>query len=292
MRLVRPDLVHVVTPPTVRRSVIDEVLDGRPRALLVEKPLALEPDDAYHILDRCRSQEVSLFVNHQLRYFRPLLDLRDRIATGALGTLHTVRATTRCDLLEQGSHLFDLVSFLVGDRQEATEVFAAAQGVRSEGPTHGAPEYIAGVATLERDVRLYFECGGQAPAWPGSRNPWHQLGIELHGDFGHAGVSLNRGWWISTDGMRDHADHVHEEEDDSAQQRLIDDICRTLDAPDKHPCGPQRSLFSLQLMIAAQRSALYRSWLPVRERGTSAEFRQLRRRLAEAARPLTSVAAR
>lgn len=275
MRTCHPELVQVATPPAVRRSVIDRVLGYRPKAVLVEKPLALEPDEAHYLLDRCRAEQVALFVNHQLRYFRPLRLLRRHLATGVLGTVHTVVATTRCDVLEQGSHLFDMVGFLLGD-QSATQVFAAAQGTLREGPTAGAPRYLAGVATYEQGTRLYFECGAQAPAWPGNANPWHQMGVELIGDRGHAGVSLNRGWWVTAGNHHLHGEHEHELEDDPAQRRLLADIPGALEDPDTHPCGPRRSLNSLRLIFAAQRSALTGLWTPADQRVTNAEITGLR----------------
>lgn len=262
MRGVRPALVNIVTPPRTHRAVVDQVLDHRPAAVLLEKPVALVADDAAHIVDRCRSEHVALFVNHQLRYFRPMRDLRTRIASGAIGTVHTVRASTRCDVLEQGTHLFDLVSFLLGDDTPATGVFATAAGVQREGPTTGTAAYLFGVATLERDIRLYFECGAAASAWPGNDNPWHQLGVELVGDRGVAGVSLNRGWWVRARDEWHDVPHVHEHEDDPAQRRLITELVMALDDPDAHPCGPRGTRFSSRLAFAALRSARHGRWTP------------------------------
>jgi predicted dehydrogenase len=247
--------------------------------MLIEKPLALLPQDAYRILDLCREAGVGLFVNHQLRYFSPFAQLKERLAQHSIGRLRAVRATTRAGILEHGTHLFDLVSAITGDHLRLSRMAALAHGADHDGPTTGAPTYVHGVAVCEDDTRVYFECGPAAPRWPGTDEPWHQFGIDLLGEHGRAGLSLNKGWWYHDGRINTGANHDHGEQDDAAQHRLMADLLACMDAPDRHPCGPAGTRISLNAVVAVHRAALHQTWMAVAEPGTNAEFEKLTDRL-------------
>jgi predicted dehydrogenase len=284
-----PDLVHVITPPAGRLAVVQRILElGRPSALLIEKPLALLPQDAYHIIDACERRGVALFVNHQLRFFDPFRRLRELVMAGRLGPLSLIRASTRAGILEHGTHLFDMVSALNGDELQLTEVSAQAQGVEEAGPTAGAPAYVQGVFATADGPHLYFECGPSAPFWPGSGNPWHHFGVDLTGFRGSGGMSLCHGWWLTDASASLGGTHNHEQEDDPAQRRLVQSILGAIDHPRKHPCGPDRIRFSLDAIFSAHRSALRRTWVPVDGSVLNSEVVALRNTAAEGS-PTTRV---
>src|SRR5690606_5598774 len=92
---VRPDLLHIVTSPTVRWAVVAAALRTPPRAILIEKPLACTPGEAKQIIDACRDAGVALFVNHQLRHHEPHMKLRDVVQSGELGEIEGVRASCK-----------------------------------------------------------------------------------------------------------------------------------------------------------------------------------------------------
>jgi len=273
----RPDLVHVVTPAHMRKPVVDAVLPFAPRAILLEKPIAVRPEEGYAILDGCARAGVPLFVNHQLRFLAPLPRLRALLEDGVLGELRLVRATTQWSLLEQGTHLFDLVSFLLGDDDPFETVVAQTTGMEADPRLPDAPGYCAGVVEGGDDLHVYFECGPGAPAWPGLDNAWHQLGIELVGSRGVAGLSLNRGWWCVADGVERGETWLHDDEDDPAQARLVESLVAALDAdPTTHQSHARTAQLSFDLVAAIQRSALERRRVEVGERVADDEIDRLR----------------
>lgn len=278
LRETDPDLVDVATPATVRWSVIEPVLEAAPPALLVEKPLAVRPSDGYRIVDACRAAGVALQVNHQLRHLAPLRRFRDLLRGGAIGNLRHVRATSRWSLLEHGTHLFDLVDFLVGDGEGFDRVVAQAEGVDSRPGLPDAPEYACGVAAHRRGVHVYFECGPAAPSWPGLDSPWHQLGVELVGSRGTAGCSLNNGWWCRSANVDADETYVHDEEDDAAQVHLLEGIAHSVAGGPRSPAGSGASsaAASFDIVMAAQRAALWRGWVDVRRRVDDDEIDALR----------------
>jgi predicted dehydrogenase len=273
---VRPHLVDIVTPPEVRRPLIEMSLPFRPKAILVEKPLGLRPEEGYQILDACRDAGVPLFVNHQLHFFEPLRRFRDLLREGVIGEVRFLRATTRWSLLEHGTHLFDLVDFLFEDELGFREILAQTVGAETDPSLPDSPFYTSGIIACDRDVHVYFECGPRAPQWPGSPSPWHQFGVEIVGTRGVAGCSLNRGWWCRSDTVQEDETYVHDEHDDNAEVRLLESLVEALPDPTGHPNHADRSALSFDLVMAAQRASLWRSWVDISKRVSDVEIDLLR----------------
>jgi predicted dehydrogenase len=276
MRVVQPDVVDVATPASARWSIVEHVLEHPPRALLVEKPLGERPSDGYRIVDAAQSAGVALYVNHQLRHLAPLRRFRDLLRRDAIGELRHVRATTRWSLLEHGTHLFDLVDFLVGDDGGPDRVVAQTEGVDIAATRPDAPAYTCGVATYRQGLRVYFECGPPAPAWRGMDSPWHQFGVELVGDRGTAGCSLNRGWWCRSTSVEADETYRHDDEDDFAQGHLLEEIASSISARRPVEQSVRSAAASFGVVMAAQLASLRRTWIDVAHRVDDEEIDELR----------------
>jgi len=277
---VRPGLVHVATGPRDRWSVIERVVRAEPRplAVLVEKPFALFPGEARLIEEACRRAGIGLYVNHQMRFHRLIPDVRRRLDNGELGETVLVRASTRYNLLEQGTHLFDLVSAMFSDRVRLQAVFAQVGGRDERERVAPGPAYAAGVATTNAGWRLYFECGPNAIAWPGpgdtvNDDPSSHLGIEAICEGGILGFSLNRGSWVSTlDGTTRDELVYGPSEYHAAQVRLLESLVRALSDGSEHESGIDRARHSFDAVMATQRSGLHRRWNPLDKLPTDREL--------------------
>lgn len=280
----RPDLLHIVTAPNVRWSVVEAALDVPPRGMLIEKPLACTPSEGRRIFHSCQEAGVALFVNHQLRHHMPHLELREVVRSGDLGDIEWVRASCRGNLLEQGTHLFDLVSFLFDD--PAVEwILAQATGADGFHQIHACPSYAAGTVSLNGGPRVMFECGASAPTWRCEPKFWYNVGVEIVGAKGRAGASINHGWWRQVGSELLEYPVAYDEEDDRAQGRLIESILDALAGGDEkiasHPNNAQRSIQSFALVMAAQRSALHR--VPIRPNLSDVSDEEIDRLRAELA---------
>lgn len=262
METVKPDLLHIVTAPSVRWPVVEIALRYRPKAILLEKPLAPRPGEGYRILNACKAAGTHLFVNHQLRHHEPFQRLRAVVQSGELGPIERVVASCRGNLLEQGTHLFDLVSFVLDD-VPAEWVFAQAEGVQAYQTAHSAPAYSVGVVCFTGGIHVAFECGATAPTWRQESNFWLNKGLEVIGVNGRAGASTNHGWWAQTASGYQAESVPYGEEDERAQGRLTETILASLaespDAVAAHYNSPARSQISFDIVMAAQRSALRRA---------------------------------
>jgi predicted dehydrogenase len=277
---VRPDLLHVVTSPRFRPAVLEAVRRGRPRAVLVEKPLARTPGEAREWVEGLAALGIPLFVNHQLRFHGPFARVRALLQEGAIGELAFGRASCRGNLLEQGTHLFDLLSFCFDD-VPAAWVFAQAEGAEGFAGDHPAPAYAAGVVVFPGDVHVAFECGAPAGTWRREPNYWLNKGLEFVGTRGRVGASTNHGWWLETwDGRREGEEVPYGEEDLRAEARLIESVLTSLDRPEAHPSRAEIACRSFDLVMAVQRSALHRRRVDPRQATQDAELAALREALA------------
>ncbi len=85
----RLDAAIVATPHVTHAAVARACLD-RGLHLLVEKPLALTPVDAYDLVARARAAGRELIVGYPYHYVPQLQELRRRLAAGVIGRLEVV----------------------------------------------------------------------------------------------------------------------------------------------------------------------------------------------------------
>ncbi len=135
------DAVLLAVPPNLHPALVPAALDaGKP--VLVEKPLATDPEGARAILAAVRGASVPLMVAHTLRFDTVVLALRAGLPGIAPLTLLTLDQMAEPAgqawgdapgvggaLLNIGVHGFDLVRFLTG--QEVVEVVCRTARARS-----------------------------------------------------------------------------------------------------------------------------------------------------------------
>lgn len=284
LRDVRPDLLHVVTRPSFRPAVLETILRERPRAVLVEKPVGHRPSEGWAWIDGCREAGIPLFVNHQLRFHRPFERLRDIVQSGALGRLEFGRVSSRSDVLDQGTHVFDMVGFVL-DRMPATWIIAQADGAEGYPKGRDCPDYMAGAICYGDELHFGFECGAPAGRWRQEPQHFWNKGLEVVGERGRAGASSNHGWWAQTaeGGLQGEA-IPYGPEDLHAQAALTESVLRSLsERPETHRSHAASAQASFELIVAAQRSALLRRRVDPRERFGDEVLEDLRLALQAAA---------
>lgn len=259
LRMVKPDLLHVVTRPSFRPAVLEVILRERPPAVLVEKPLGHRPSEGRAWVEGCRDAGIQLFVNHQLRYHRPFEHLREIVQSGALGRLAFGRVSSRSDILDQGTHVFDLVDFVLNGTP-AQWILAQAEGAEGYPRGRDCPDYCAGAICYGDDFHFGFECGAPAGRWRQEPQHFWNKGLEVVGERGRAGASSNHGWWAQTaDGGLQGDSVPYGPEDLHAQAALTESILRALsDKPQAHRNHASTAQAAFNLTMAAQRSALLR----------------------------------
>jgi len=136
------DIINILTPSGIHyQSVTELVRYGKP--LVVEKPIALQLEEADEIVRACDAHGVKIFVVHQNRYNVPIVKAREAFAQGRLGKLvmGTVRLRWKRDqtyydsanwrgtwaydggvFTNQASHHIDMLTWFMGDVESVKAV--------------------------------------------------------------------------------------------------------------------------------------------------------------------------
>jgi len=90
------DLVSVVTPPATHMEITLAALE-RGKAVLCEKPMAMDAAEAKRMTDRARDAGVLALIDHELRFLSSRRKMRAMLHSGAIGTVRHCNYVFRSD---------------------------------------------------------------------------------------------------------------------------------------------------------------------------------------------------
>ncbi len=243
----RPDLVDIVTPPTIRVAIVERAIAAGAAAILIEKPIALLPSEARRLVELGRDRLIA--VNTQYQWMPHWQRFWDLLRGGALGDLRLLRASTRTNILEQGPHILDLAlrAAAAAGLPDPEWVLAASAGVERFGQIP-VPADLSATVGLGA-ARMHLNAGPSAPAVPGEDGYYYQQQIELIGSAGRLWVSLNQGWELWTERGWERGETGWPRSDELAQPALF------IELRDRLHSGAWE-LFPTRVAVAAQVSDL------------------------------------
>lgn len=122
----QPHIVSIATPDSSHYAVTRAVLEcPSVRAILAEKPLALDPAEAEQLVQLAAARGVLLAVNYSRRFDANHRAVADAIRSGQLGRIQAVSGAYTKGVTHNASHWFDLVRYYFG---EVAEVAAWPSG--------------------------------------------------------------------------------------------------------------------------------------------------------------------
>ena len=189
---VKPELVDIAGSPQYRLEGVRACVGKGVRLVNLEKPMALTPGEAYAIEKVCRENGLLLTVNHQKKFNAPWAKAQRLIRDGAIGRTRFFRATCKGNILEQGTHLVDMLLFF---HNYAPIEWLMAQVADLEGfgkPKTPAPDSAAVEIAFADGVRGYLDIGNNGWEIPGETEKWFKMAVEAYGDRGHLSVQLNQ----------------------------------------------------------------------------------------------------
>jgi len=189
----KPDVFCFCTLPTIRLDMIKIGVSNKARLIAFEKPVAMSSAEGLQIKKLLDFSGVKAVVSHQHRYGAHYRKVREIIASGSLGRVHTVYGTATGWMMHMITHLIDYMRWYNGEA-EAQWVMGQAAGKGKFADVHSSPDYIGGFIQFANGVHGIVECGAGAPDQPDVPKWWGKNRIGAQGTEGFAEVLTNGGW--------------------------------------------------------------------------------------------------
>jgi len=179
---IKPEVVVIATPTKTHLAVLEKVLGQcQPEAILCEKPLAYDVEEARKMVEVCDKAGAKLFVNYMRRSDSGCVELKKRIESGEISSPIKGVAWYSKGFLHNGSHLFNLLEFWLGafkkakvlDEGRLLDDLDSEPDVQVEFD-RGKIVFLAGweeefshctIELLSPSGRLRYEKGGGTIAW-------------------------------------------------------------------------------------------------------------------------------
>ena len=110
----RFDVVSICSPTPSHEQDLRASVGLRPKAIFSEKPVTGSADRTQRLVSACKDSGIPLAVNYTRRWDPAVADLRNDIVEGRRGRLRSVVGYYNKGLLNNGSHMLDLLGLLLG----------------------------------------------------------------------------------------------------------------------------------------------------------------------------------
>jgi predicted dehydrogenase len=256
VRKVRPDVFCFCTLPNLRLPLVRAGVEAQAKLIAYEKPTALSTNEALDIMELVRKAGVKTVVSHQHRYGEHYKKVKEIIASGAIGRVHTVYGTATGWMIHMATHLIDYTRWF-NDYAEAEWVVGQAHGKSKLTDNHPSPDYVAGLIQFSNGVRGVVESGDGAPDVPEVDYWWRKCRMGAQGTEGFAEVLTGGGWRaVTRDGVLSGPGGMDYEHD---MGPYVQEMADWLDDESRiHPCNGESAFKDLEIMMAICRSAVQR----------------------------------
>ena len=253
---IKPDIFCFATLPSLRYAMVETGVECGAKLIAFEKPVALSTTEARRIMDLVRCAGVKTVVSHQHRYGQHYRKVKEIIASGALGRVHTVYGHATGWMMHMMTHMIDYARWF-NDNVEAEWVMAQAAGCGKFADIHPSPDYIAGVIQFANGVRGIIETGAGAPDVPEVDYWWRKCRIGAQGSAGFAEVLTGGGWRaVTKDGIFSGEGCMSYDLD---MPPYIADMAAWLDDDASvHPCNGEEAYKGFEIMMGFCRSVVAR----------------------------------
>lgn len=161
------DLVNVCTWPKTHCDAVSKAAQSGCKGIMCEKPMATNLGEADQMLEACRENGVRLAIGHHHRFDPQLVKAKELINEGIVGDVSILWGHCSLDLMNNGSHVVDMINFLNND-QEAEWVMGQID-IRNKRagyanhPDMYAEDMAVGRICYKNGVRATVELGEFAP---------------------------------------------------------------------------------------------------------------------------------
>jgi len=183
VRVERPDIVHLVTWPDTRVSLMTEVAELGVPLCTVEKPIATGVPDWRQLCALEARAETKFGICHQVRWHPYLMPCQDALRSGRLGRVRFLDISAGMNIAGQGTHTLNYGMSLVGD-VPVTRVFGNAHGWDAADPGHPGPATTEAYLTFADGGRGLWTSGFTSPRCGDPKTTWQHVRVAAYADTG------------------------------------------------------------------------------------------------------------
>jgi len=199
----KPDIFSFCTHPHARLPFVEAGVRHGVKAIVTEKPMALSVQDARALCKTADAAGVKLVVSHQHKYGGHWQKVKAIVASGKIGRIRTIHATSLGWMQHYATHLIDY-SLWLNDYSPVVRVAGHIHGrdYFGAGESHPSPGYFMGHLEFANGVRGLVECGTFTPEQEPGIPFWLNAGATVVGTEGIARVIVGKGWEaVTRDGV-------------------------------------------------------------------------------------------
>jgi predicted dehydrogenase len=115
---VRADVYSICVPTPEHSAAFSAVLERGARAIVCEKPIASDVDEACRMVAAARARGCAVAVNYMRRFEPGVQSVRQALSAGRVGEVYKGVVWYGRGLVHNGSHFVDLLRFLLGEASE------------------------------------------------------------------------------------------------------------------------------------------------------------------------------
>ena len=146
------DVISICSPTQSHAADLETALQLGPKLVFCEKPVTVSAAQTEYFVAQYSNGQIPLAVNHNRRWDPEINRLRAEMQSGKWGELRTATAVYNKGILNNGSHMIDLLQFLVGP-MEVMSVGTAVYDFFPVDPT--VPAWLVGPG----GVPVQLTCG-------------------------------------------------------------------------------------------------------------------------------------
>ncbi|MFC1714017.1 Gfo/Idh/MocA family protein [Candidatus Poribacteria bacterium] len=164
------DIVSVCTWPKTHCDAVCKAAQSGCKGIMCEKPMATNLWEADQMFKACKENDVCLAIGHHHRFDPQLVKAKELINDKAVGDVVLLWGHCSLDLMNNGSHVVDMINFLNND-QEAEWIMGqidtrSKRKGQANHPDMYAEDMAMGRICYKNGVRATIELGEFAPqAW-------------------------------------------------------------------------------------------------------------------------------
>jgi len=108
----RFDVISICSSTSHHYLNVLDAIKLKPKLIFCEKPIASNYSEAIKIKDACEHASIKLAVNHSRRWDSKVIKLKNEINLGKLGEIRSVIGFYNKGILNNGSHMIDMLLYL------------------------------------------------------------------------------------------------------------------------------------------------------------------------------------